>query len=157
MYFPITSGGGGQYLRMSEMNLGGAGTNGLKWLAMDACFSLYHVNWTSMKNAGVNPYNSSLHLLLGADTSTYPVPTFEKNWAQYINIGTNVAIPNPLTLRAGWYQAARDAYRVYNTLPDGVSYAALAVAGNTACRDDNIQATNSPTGSWFYETNRIWP
>jgi len=34
MYFPITSGGSAQYLRLSEMNLGGSGTNGLKWMAL---------------------------------------------------------------------------------------------------------------------------
>src|SRR5208337_2793117 len=50
MYFPITSGTSIQYLRMSEMNLGGPGTNGLKWMALPACFSLYHANWQSMQN-----------------------------------------------------------------------------------------------------------
>ena len=95
MYYPITSGGSGQWLRTSEMNLGGSGTNGLKWIGIYACFSLYQANWNSMKNAAVKPYNSNLHLLLGSATDCYPSLTFGKNWAQYMNYGTNGPTPHP--------------------------------------------------------------
>jgi len=64
MYFPITSGGGGEFLALSDMNLGGSGTNGLKWFAILACTSLYPANWQDMQNYGVYPYNGNLHLLL---------------------------------------------------------------------------------------------
>jgi len=160
MYFPITSGGGGQYLRMSQMNFGGSGANGLKWIGIYACYSLYHVNWSSMKNAGVKPYNSNLHLLLGSDAACYPSLTFGTYWAKYMNYGTstNAASPNPLTIRAAWYQAARDAYKMYKvSLPDGASSAVMAVAGDAACMDDTLQTNYSPMGNWTYDNNPVWP
>jgi hypothetical protein len=158
MYYPITSGGSAQYLRMSEMNLGAAGTNGLKWIGIDACFSLYQANWNSMRNAGVNPYNSNLHLLLGSATDCYPSLIFGKNWAQYMNYGTNGPTSNPMTIRASWYQAARDADAIYKqSLPDGASSAVMAVAGDTACMNDMLQTNNSPTGTWTYDSQQVWP
>jgi hypothetical protein len=158
MYFPITSGGGAQYLRMSEMNLGGSGTNGLKWIGIYACYSLYHVNWSSMKRGGIKPYNNNLHLILGSDTDCYPSLTFGKYWAQYMNYGTTTNSYNPLTIRAAWYQAARDAYKVYkSSLPDGASSAVMAVAGDTACMNDTLQSPNVPGGKWTSDSNQVWP
>jgi hypothetical protein len=97
MYFPITSGGSAQYLRLSEMNLGGGGTNGLKWFANYACHSLQHDNWANMQSKGVKPYNSNLHLLLGADTDSYTSPALWWYWAKYMNFGTSTNY-SPLTL-----------------------------------------------------------
>jgi hypothetical protein len=71
MYFPIASGGSATYLRMSGMNLGGAGGSGLKWMAIFSCFSLYNNNWQNMQNAGIHPYNSNLRLFLGCSTEEY--------------------------------------------------------------------------------------
>jgi hypothetical protein len=85
MYFPITSGGSAQFLRFSEMNLGGSGTNGLKWMVIDACNSLQHNNWSSMKNKGIKPYNSNLHLILGGDTVTWTSTLKWYNFARYMN------------------------------------------------------------------------
>ena len=66
MYFPIQSGNFASYMRMSEMNFGGSSpTNGLKWMAILACNSLYHTAWNSMQSQQVKPYNGNLHLLLG--------------------------------------------------------------------------------------------
>ena len=158
MYFPITSGNDGQYLRMSEMDLGGSGTNGLKWVGIYACFSLYQANWNSMKNVGIKPYNSNLHLLLGSVTDCFPSLIFGKNWAQYMNYGTNGPAPNPMTIRAAWYQAARDADAIYKqSLPDGASSAVMAVAGDTACMNDMLQTNYSPTGTWTYDSQQVWP
>jgi hypothetical protein len=82
MYFVVTSSSGsGQYLRFSEMNLGGSGTNGLKWMVLDPCNSLYHANWNSMQSRGIYPYNSNLHLI----------------WAQIASHGHSLA--NGRTLR----------------------------------------------------------
>jgi hypothetical protein len=158
MYYPITSGGSGQWLRTSEMNLGGSGTNGLKWIGIYACFSLYQANWNSMKNAAVKPYNSNLHLLLGSATDCYPSLTFGKNWAQYMNYGTNGPTPHPMTIRDAWYQAARDADAIYKqSLPDGASSAVMAVAGDTACMNDTLQTNSSPAGTWTYDSQQVWP
>ncbi len=112
MYFPIAQGSTAQYLRLSEMNLGGAGTNGLKWMVIDACHSLYHVNWSTMQNQGIYPYNGNLHLLLGGDTDTYCSPHWWWLFGEYMNYGTSPKVGNynPLTIREAWYQSAHDAF-----------------------------------------------
>ena len=85
MYFPIAAGAGSQYLRMSEMNFAGpTRTNGLKWMVLDACTSLYHVNWSSMQSQNVKPYNSNLHLLLGVDTDDSVEPLIGQYFADYM-------------------------------------------------------------------------
>lgn len=153
MYFPITSGGSAQYLRLSEMNLGGVSTNGLKWMALNSCYSLYSANWTSMKNAGVKPYNSNLHLLLGENNVGYTSSTFGSYWAKYMNYG--VTNYSPLTVRSAWYQAAKDAYHNI-PFPSGTTIS-YAVAGDSACHDDTLQTNSTPTGSWFYDSQQVYP
>jgi len=157
MYFPITSGGGAQYLRLSEMNLGGSGTNGLKWMALNSCRSLYQANWNSMKNAGIKPYNGNLHLLMGENTDGYTSSSFGWYWAKYINFGTgtNAASFSPLAIRTAWYQAAYDAY--HNVPFAGGTTINYAVAGDNACHDDTLQTNSAPGGSWFYETKQVYP
>jgi hypothetical protein len=111
-----------------------------------------------MKRGGIKPYNNNLHLILGSDTDCYPSLTFGKYWAQYMNYGTTTNSYNPLTIRAAWYQAARDAYKVYkSSLPDGASSAVMAVAGDTACMNDTLQSPNVPGGKWTSDSNQVWP
>jgi hypothetical protein len=157
-YFPITSGGSAQYLRLSEMNLGGSGTNGLKWMALNSCRSLYQANWNSMKNAGIKPYNGNLHLLMGENTDGFTSSSFGWYWAKYINFGTgtNAASFSPLTVRAAWYQAAKDAYHNV-AFPAGTPAISYAVAGDSACHDDTLQTNSTPGGSWFYDSTQVWP
>jgi hypothetical protein len=156
MYFPITSGTSGQYLRMSQMNLGEvAGNNGLKWMAIWACQSLYHVNWQSMQSQHVYPYNGNLHMLLGSDTVCADGPGLLAFWAQYMAYGNSTNY-SPMTIQNAWYQAAKYVYA--NT---GQSYPTivLAVAGDEACIDDMLQTqTNSiPSGTWTYSTQQVYP
>lgn len=154
MYFPITSGTTAQYLRFSEMNLGGAGTTGLKWMEMDQCFSLYHVNWSSMQNGGIKPYNSNLHLLLGGDTVTWTNGKKWHNFAKYMNYGSGTT-PNPMTIRNAFYQGNRDAFQ-NASLPAG-TVITLAVAGDSACLGDSVQSNSAPGGTWSYGTSQIYP
>lgn len=157
MYFPITSGGSAQYLRLSEMNLGGSGTNGLKWMALNSCHSLYQANWSSMKNAGIYPYNSSLHLLMGENSDGYTSSTFGWYWAKYINwgTGTNATSYSPLPIGTAWFQAAYDAYHSVS-FPSGTTIT-YAVAGDSACQNDTLQTNSTPAGSWFYTTKQVFP
>jgi len=149
MYFPITSGTSAQWLRMSDMNLGGAGTNGLKWMAIIGCHSLYHTDWDSMQYYGVHPYNSDLHLLLGADTDSAASAILLQLWARYMNYGTSTNY-SPLTLRAAWYKAAQDAYKGAKFPPGTVIK--FVVAGDEACFDDSLQSYSSPSAGWIYDT-----
>jgi hypothetical protein len=138
---------------MSEMNLGGAGTNGLKWMAIMACFSLQHNDWQNMQSRGINPYNGNLHLLLGCDTTAYADSDMLAHWARYMAWG--LASNNPMEIRTAWYQAAIDAYR-YTIMPDGQTTLYWAVAGDNSCYHDRIQTNYIPSGSWFYERNDVW-
>ena len=157
MYFTVTSGGSAQYLRFSEMNLGGSGTNGLKWMVIDACSSLYQANWQSMQDYGVYPYNSNLHLILGAQTETWTNPRKWQNFAHYMNYGTSILAGhyNPLTIRNAYYQGNADAFRGAQ-LPPGTTIT-LAVAGDSACLDDSLQTTNTPSGSWQWVSQPVYP
>jgi hypothetical protein len=151
MYFPITAGGSAQYLRMSEMNFGSSGTNGLKWMTLWACFSLQTANWQNMQTAGVQPYNSNLHLLLGADTLIYTDSHLLGYWAKFMTVGQTAN--SPMTIRAAWYTAARKAYA-------GEGYSApiiMAVAGDDACQNDSLQNNTSPSGTPYYDSNQVYP
>jgi Family of unknown function (DUF6345) len=154
MYFPIGNFYGGvSWVSMGQMNFGGSATNGLEWMAIDACFSLYHPNWTSMQSANVKPYNSNLHLLLGVDSVLFTNPNIEALWAQYMLFGKTAG--SPMTIQAAWYQGATDAYQ-----RSGVNYGAtitFAVAGDAACQNDSLQANSSPTGTQFYSSQQVYP
>jgi len=108
MYFAITAGSTAQYLRMSEMSLGSADPNGLKWMAISACNSLYQPNWFNMVNYGVSPYNGNLHLLLGTDSVSWTNPHIESYWARYMTRGKVVL--TPMAIQDAWFTASRDAY-----------------------------------------------
>jgi hypothetical protein len=154
MYFPIATGGTGTYLRMSDMNWGGSGTNGLRWMAIMACFSMQHNNWASMKTQGIKPYNSNLHLLLGCDTTEYADPDMLSYWASSMAWG--VTNHNPMEIRVAWYTSAQRAYQ-YAIMPDGQTPLQWAVAGDLSCYHDRFQTNFNPTGSWFYEKDQVWP
>lgn len=150
MYFPITAGNAANYLRMSEMSFGGDGTNGLKWIALKACSSLYHNNWASMQTQHVHPYSSGLHLLLGVDTKDHTAKYLGRDWAAFM-LGKPLASPPvaPMKIRDAWYAGARKAYQESRN-PYEVSPMKFAVAGDTACFDDFLQRkTNTVlSGTW---------
>jgi hypothetical protein len=153
MYFPITSGASAQYLRMSEMNFGSADTNGLKWMAINACNSLYQPNWFNMQNYGVQPWNGNLHLLLGTDSVSWSAPHVESYWARYMTWGKIVL--TPMKIQDAWFTGAQDAFA-----ETGYNYTNeidFAVTGDFACKDDYLQTNSVPTGSPFYVRVKVWP
>ncbi len=151
MYFPITAGLSAQYLRMSEMNLGNSATNGLKWMAIMACNSLYEPNWLNMVNQGVNPNNGNLHLILGTDSISYTDTHIMGKWATYMNKGTN---GTPLTIKNAWIEAAKDSYDNGYNYPIAMRF---AVAGDEACQDDTLQTNSPPSGVPFYISTQVFP
>ena len=160
MYFPIAAGGGAQYLRMSEMKFGGDGTNGLKWMAIAACSSLYHANWSSMQSQQVYPYTSGLHLLLGVDTKNETADALGQAWVRYM-IGDPKASPPVAgtTIRLAWYFGATYAYTNAHAV-HSVSPMVFAVAGDQACRGDMLQTKTNTVlqgGARFYDTQQVYP
>jgi hypothetical protein len=139
---------------MSEMNLGNADTNGLKWMAIDACNSLYQPNWNNMQNYGVSPFNGNLHLLLGTDSVSWTDAQIHANWAKYMTRGKIVL--SPMTIQDAWFTAARDAFGA-----TGFNYTnaiTFAVAGDSACANDTLQNNTAPGGNpYYYNSQQVWP
>jgi hypothetical protein len=154
MYYVVGTGGRGNYLRLSEMDLGGSSpTNGLKWMVIDACFSLFQGNWSSMQSHGVKPYNSNMHLILGATTETWTSPLKWYNFAKYMNYGRH-NFYSPYTIRNAYYQGNQDAFQNAD-LPEGTTIT-LSVAGDSACLDDSLQTNTPPAGSWQYDSLEVY-
>ena len=167
MYFPIASGTGAQYLRMSEMNFGGAGSNGLKWVALMACRSLYPQNWTSMQSQNVFPYNSNLHMILGTATDDNVETSVGSNFAHYMTKGRPGGDPlnghqlGPMSIHDAWYQAAIDAYYYKGTVqgvPYSVNPMVFATAYDNNCYYDTLQTNYPPSGgTWGKDTRQVYP
>jgi hypothetical protein len=159
MYFPIASGAGARYLRMSDMNLGGASTNsGLKWMALMACTSLYPPNWTSMQNQQVHPYNSNMHMILGMATDFGAEPLVGQLWADYmIGKGVNPTTGksnDPMKIQDAWYAAAKNAYNILKSTVALPNPTMFAVAGDNNCLGDYLQTKTNTVfaGAWSMPT-----
>ncbi|MGH7975741.1 MAG: DUF6345 domain-containing protein, partial [Limisphaerales bacterium] len=133
------------------------GTSGLKWIVINACHSLYHVNWSSMQAQSVKPYNGNLHMILGCDTDDVIEPLLTQYFAKYILFGKTNGVP--MTIRDAWYQAAKDAYK-QGTL-NGTFYPVnpmdFAVAYDTACLNDTLKTNFVPQGTWNYVMQQVYP
>jgi hypothetical protein len=160
MYFPIAAGNNATYLRMSEMNFGGDGTNGLKWMALSSCSSLYRANGSTMQNQKIYPYNPGLHLLLGVDTDSFTDPLLGQDWADFM-LGDPTADPPraPMKIRDAWYAAARKTYKDSNQ-PYSATPIKYIVAGDSACFNDYLQTqTNTVrSGTWITDpATQVYP
>jgi hypothetical protein len=160
IYFPIASGGGAQYLRMTDMIMGGSSpTNGLKWMAIMACDSLYHQNWNSMISQNAKPYNSNLHMILGTGTEFGADPLVGQYWADYMIGDPSVSRP-PMQIRLAWYNAAYYAYKagVANGVSDYPNPTTFVVVGDPNCMSDMLQTNSVPSGgTWQYDSYAVYP
>jgi len=148
IYFPIDGrpNGGPSWVRMSEMDFGSPGTNGLKWMAILACNSLREYNWNSMQYAGGwEPFNGNLHLLLGTDSDIKPRLWETTMWAKYmLGLDGN----EKKSVMEAWFASGA---QVVNTP------AWYSVAGWNDCKTDMLSGTNAytPQGSIFYEHRQV--
>jgi hypothetical protein len=137
---------------MSAMSFGGSPTNGLEWMAIFACSSLYHENWHSMMSANIKPYNSNLHLLLGLDTSGFETDNIMALWSSMMFFGQN---GSPMPIQNAWFQAAIQGYQLDK--PNYTGVIKFAVAGDSACSGDTLTSNSAPTGTWFYNSQQVYP
>jgi hypothetical protein len=161
-YFPITSGGGATYLRMSDLQLGGTTpTNGLKWLIFDACYSLYPSCWNSMTSQNVFPYNSNMHMICGAATEDVSCLQVGTCLGQFLTGDPAQGIAQT-TIAQAWYNGQQKG------LAGGTASHAgwpnplkLTVACDANAYNDYLQkATNTVLagGSWILDTpTQVWP
>ena len=133
--------GASSYVRMSEMDFGSPGTNGLKWMALMACNSLRQQNWNSIRNTGGwKPFNNNLHLLLGANSIVDNGN--ERMWAKYM-LGLDGQTQQ--TIMEAWSLSGHFcAHRPVT----------FAVAGYDDCKQDMLTGTNNvtPQGDVFYQS-----
>src|SRR5438105_7656739 len=76
---------------MSDMKFGGTSDAGLKWMAIESCFSLRQDNVDSMSSKGIRPFNNHLHFMLGAHTITFDNVLCGGLWAKLM-ISSNVPV-----------------------------------------------------------------
>jgi hypothetical protein len=147
VYFPIDGrpNNSSSWVSMSQMNFGGAGTNGLKWMALLACNSLRQDNWNSLQTAGHTPFNNNLHLLLGADSVCDNGNLIL--WAKFmLGLDLNTARP----IMQAWYDSGAACVHPPVT---------FAIVGRDDCEGDMLIGTNSttPSGNIFYDSKVVKP
>jgi Family of unknown function (DUF6345)/Bacterial Ig domain/FlgD Ig-like domain len=127
--------GANNYVRLSDMDFGSAGTNGLKWMTIYACSILASPNYDSMNAAGKIPVNENLHLLLGPSSYTYAFDGLGKHYAENLTIFTNTVVD--AFNQAGIYEANYHSRWVTNNITH-------AVSGWPACFNDSLLFYNDP-------------
>jgi hypothetical protein len=103
------AGGSPTYCRLDDCSFGGAGTNGLKFVALLACNALQNTPYNSLYIYARLPINQNLHLLLSTSTISTAAPTLGRRWADSM-LGDGTTNRPPITVEQSWYKAGRDAY-----------------------------------------------
>lgn len=140
-YFPLWDRtNGASYLRLSDMDFGSVGANGLRWMTLVSCNTLYPANVTSMANNSKLPDNGSLHLLLGCSTTEYPVPLLGIYYAS--NLVFDVTIWN------SFVKAGQDSYAYAYKKPASHTFmtnsVSFRVMGLDSCIGDGVHVYNDP-------------
>lgn len=127
--------GGNDYVKLSDMDFGSAGTNGLRWMTIFACNILKPENYSSMDNQGLIPVNDNLHLLLGFSTTGYAAQHLGKYYANYL-VNSNYTIVNSLA------DACADSYSENST---GITnIVRVRISGWSSCMDDALSLYSDP-------------
>ncbi|HEY3761057.1 MAG TPA: DUF6345 domain-containing protein [Verrucomicrobiae bacterium] len=127
--------GGNDYVRLSDMDFGSAGTNGLRWMTIFACNILRPENYNSMNNAGLIPVNENLHLLLGFSSTGYASVHLGRDYANYM-VNTNQTIVNSLA------DAIADSYTENQT---GITnIVTIGISGWNSCLQDTVSLYSDP-------------
>jgi hypothetical protein len=130
--------GGNDYVRLSDMDFGSDGTNGLRWMTIFACNILKPENYSSMANHSLIPVNDNLHLLLGFSTTGYAASNLGKYYANYLT-ATNYSysVVNSLA------DACADAYT--ECKPGSITnIVRIRISGWGSCFNDSLQLYNDP-------------
>jgi len=126
--------GGNNFVRLSDMDFGSSGTNGLRWMTLIACNMLRADNYNSMFNAGKIPVNNDLHLLLGFSSIGYGASHIGRNYAFYLNRNDTIVTSFASALAAAYNESSKT---VTNTVTIGVS-------GWGSCMSDTLLLYNDP-------------
>jgi hypothetical protein len=140
--------GGGSYVRLSDMDFGSPGVNGLRWMTIMACSILAPYNYGSMNDAGLIPVNNDLHLLLGPSTTAYASPELGKAYANNLVVNKKTVVDS--FVQAGTTAAAFDPYSIANVIK-------FAAVGTQSCFSDTLSTYNDPDGNGLvYQEFTVW-
>ena len=135
------------WIALSEFGLGN-----IRWLAIDACFSLRGQQFNSMNTRGVLPLGSANHLICGAETENKARPHFAMTWAQNMKPGLIFTTK----VKDAWFTASKQIYSE-NPPSDGQTIQ-LRVGGWSNCFDDKINNyTPAPGGNITSEVQTVYP
>jgi hypothetical protein len=138
---------GNSWVRLSDMDFGSTGKNGLRWMTILSCDMLNPGNVTSMANHGKLPDNEDLHLLLGATTPTYAVPLFGADYAT--NLLFNTTIWQSLQNAGRVAYADQDANPILH--PQMTNKVTFRVMGYQSCINDSLFLYNDPDPNTAYQ------
>jgi hypothetical protein len=138
---------GSSYVRLSDMDFGSSGTDGLRWMTILSCNMLFPANVTSMINHSKMPDNDNLHLLLGATTTTYAVNTFGAYYAT--NLLDNASIWNSFQ-NAGTVSFS-EAYTFPQLRAGMTNTVTFRVMGYNSCIGDSLFLHNDPDQNTAYQ------
>jgi hypothetical protein len=132
---------GGSYLRLSDMDFGSTGTDGLRWMTLLVCNTLYPANVTSMANNSRLPDNANLHLLLGASSFMYGTPYLGILYAS--NMVFDVAIKTSFENagRAAYAKAYASGAAAQATMTNSATFRTM---GYNSCINDTLRVYNDP-------------
>lgn len=142
--------GADDYVRLSDMDFGSAGTNGLRWMTVFACNILRPYNYNSMNDAGLIPVNENLHLLIGPSTDSVAVQGVGYEYAH--NLTTkNQSIVDAFN-NAMETELAANGLFVTGTIKMAVSYW-------PSCLNDKLSASTDPDTSdgLQYQETQVFP
>jgi hypothetical protein len=107
--FRDSKSGSTSYVKTDQIEFGGSGTNGLKWVALAICSALEANCYNDMYNNELLPITEDLHLLLGAASLMTAAPDLGELWARNM-LGTYATNGSPMTVEEAWYAAGKNAY-----------------------------------------------
>ena len=138
---------GSSWTRLSDMDFGSTGKNGLRWMTILSCSMLYGPNVSSMANHSLLPDNENLHLLLGANTKTYA--SWDYGYLYASNLVQNVSIWT--SLQNASTTAFNEAYAVPANQAKMTYPVTLRVMGYQTCIGDSMFQYNDPDPNSSYQ------
>ena len=143
--------GANNTVRLSDMDFGSAGTNGLRWMTIFACNILRSANYTSMNNSGLIPVNDNLHLLIAPSTDGYAMQGFGYDYAHNLTA-------NNQTIVDSFNNASHDEYTLDSMYLSGLTLK-NAVSYWPACFGDKLSLYSEPdpTDGLQYQQTQVFP
>jgi hypothetical protein len=131
---------GSSYVRLSDMDFGSTGRDGLRWMTILSCNMLFSNNITSMANNSKLPNNENLHLLLGFNSFSYGSPFLGVNYASNLVMQATIWNSFASSCAITYAEAAKNP-AARNSMTNGVI---ARVMGQENCISDTLYFYHDP-------------